>query len=322
MATSAEERALATLCDAWLSSAPELVVWDFDNTIIGIHATHAKVGLSDVAGRWEAEVCEVRLMRAFVAHALDRGSRVGIASFGHSDVIVEYMRCLFAGTAYADAFTAANVATPALVGKKDGHKVRDGKVRLLDALRGQSGPTIAKDKTIFFDDLQSNIRKCKAAGYQLAYCVPFGFTTTALSALLSSPGGASRSTKSFGFLRATLRSPTLHSPTLRSPTTFRSSVISAAEVVLEPVQKRRRRRKQKQSLVEARDSIRVSVPGTANGVAMTARPGPISPGNEQNSKHTRPATTSTTGVPAVDVVLVQLGTEEETSSRKPCCGCG
>ena len=120
------------LASKWLEPA-SAVVWDFDLTILAIHAFGAGVEPHEVPGRWEREVRDVALLRAFVHVAQRKGIPFGIASYGRSEVILAYMSAIFAG-ADAPPFTPDNVVTPAALGLTDGTSVTDGKPKMLAPL--------------------------------------------------------------------------------------------------------------------------------------------------------------------------------------------
>ena len=60
---------LVELCDKWLTGNIKLVAWDFDNTILKIHAYKEKIEPHQVAGRWRSDVCDLPLVRIFVRRA-------------------------------------------------------------------------------------------------------------------------------------------------------------------------------------------------------------------------------------------------------------
>lgn len=174
---SVKDAALMAMCDAWLTPNVELVAWDFDNTLLTIHAYKEKVKPNEVAGRWQRDVCDIDLVRAFVHVARQRGIQLGIASFGKQEVILTYMEAMLAGTGNERAFTTDNVATPSWVGKRDGQTVRNGKPKLLRLLRERNGanPDGPKGGVLFFDDQKANIESCRTAGYPRAVHTPEGF---------------------------------------------------------------------------------------------------------------------------------------------------
>ena len=74
-----------------------LVVWDFDRTVLRVHAFKRGVAAADVPSRWARDVADAELFKATVAAARARGLPVAIASFGHKDVILAYLACIFGG---------------------------------------------------------------------------------------------------------------------------------------------------------------------------------------------------------------------------------
>ena len=81
---------------AWLGGA-RLVVWDFDMTILKIHAFSDEIEPHEVAGRWREDVADAKLLRAFVNRARESGVGVGIASYGRADVIGAYLQHIVPG---------------------------------------------------------------------------------------------------------------------------------------------------------------------------------------------------------------------------------
>ena len=177
-APSAEE----ALASEWLEST-SAVVWDFDLTILAIHAFGDGVEPHEVPGRWEREVRDVALLRAFVTVAQRKGIPFGIASYGRSEVILAYMSAIFAG-AEAPPFTHDNVVTPAALGLIDGTSVTDGKPKMLALLCERATPPIAEpDAVLFFDDDGENIAGCRRAGFGNAHHTPLGFSRVMLARL-------------------------------------------------------------------------------------------------------------------------------------------
>ena len=70
-------------------------MWDFDLTILRTHAFGEGVEVAEVAQRWESDVRDVDVFRAFVETAQEQGVALGIASYGRQEVIHEYMRQIF-----------------------------------------------------------------------------------------------------------------------------------------------------------------------------------------------------------------------------------
>ena len=211
---AANDETLVALCETWLPPNVRLVAWDFDQTILSIHAFKECVEPSDVPQRWHADVCDLALLRTFVHVARSRGVHVGIASFGRQDVIIAYMVAILKGTGHEDAFNAANVATPASLGMRDGRTVRpNGKPRLLKLLRARAakaaGSRVARSEVLFFDDQLANVETCKSNGYSRSCHVASGFTRQAI-ATVRSQAVAAKPPPSFRLvarLAATLRLP-------------------------------------------------------------------------------------------------------------------
>ena len=66
--TPAEQEAAA-----WLDGT-NLVVWDFDMTLLSIHAFGEGVEPEEVAARWQADAADAELLRAFVRKARESGA--------------------------------------------------------------------------------------------------------------------------------------------------------------------------------------------------------------------------------------------------------
>ena len=162
--------------DSPASQLPHLVVWDFDETVLRIHAYGLRLTPEDVATReLESDVADLPFFRACVAAALAEGHAVAIASFGLFPVIEAYLARVCPGV-----FTRANVSTPSCVGVTDGCSVPTGKVPQLDLLLSQQllgGEAVSdrdRQRVVFFDDSAANVAGTLAAGYRRSYLVPRG----------------------------------------------------------------------------------------------------------------------------------------------------
>lgn len=159
-----------------------LVAWDFDKTVLRIHAFGRGVRVEEVAERWERDVADLDFFRAMVKAAKAIGARVGIASFGRREVVLEYMRHIFSDE--PDCFTAENVLTPgALPGHHDGSDVPNGKPLLLDLLCALSPQVTDKSSVLYFDDDVKNIYDCHAVAFPHAYHTPDAFGRVSLNAI-------------------------------------------------------------------------------------------------------------------------------------------
>jgi len=107
----------AHLVSHWFATRPRLIVWDFDRTILRTHAFGEGVEVAQVAHRWQSDMCDAALFRAFVETAQAQGVDIGIASYGRRDVIHEYMRHVFAGAETAPFGVETNIITPQLLGE-------------------------------------------------------------------------------------------------------------------------------------------------------------------------------------------------------------
>ena len=165
---------------AWLGGA-SLVVWDFDMTILKIHAFGDEIEPHEVAARWREDVADAKLLRAFVNQARESGVGVGIASYGRADVIDAYLQHIVPG-----AFRAQDIVTSGSLGLPDitdGMAVPNGKVLMLDLLCSRASPAVTDRATVlFFDDDPENIRDCLRAGFTRSTHTPDAFTRRALAA--------------------------------------------------------------------------------------------------------------------------------------------
>lgn len=176
--------------EAWLSSQPtSLVVWDFDQTVLRIHAFARGVRAEQVADRWERDVADKQFFTGFALAARERGIEVGIASFGRNEVVQAYMREIF--REHGEVFRPSFVVTPASIGHRDGSSVPDGKPRMLKLLRERCDPPITdKASVLFFDDDGNNVEDCLRSGYRAVH-TPRAFTRLAMANAASTqlPGG-------------------------------------------------------------------------------------------------------------------------------------
>ena len=131
MANAGTSSGAELTAEKWLWRTPTgLVAWDFDLTVLKVHAFGEGIEPEEVAERWQEDICDAELMRAFVAKARELGVRVGIASFGRAEVIHEYLKHLVPG-----AFRPEDIVTPAalnLPDVTDGMQVPNGKVLMLE----------------------------------------------------------------------------------------------------------------------------------------------------------------------------------------------
>jgi len=158
-----------------------LVVWDFDMTILKIHAFCDEIEPHEVAARWREDVADAKLLRAFVNQARESGVGVGIASYGRADVIGAYLQHIVPG-----AFRPQDIVTSGSLGLPDitdGMAVPNGKPLMLDLLCSRASPAVTDRATVlFFDDDPENIRDCLRAGFTRSTHTPDAFTRRALAA--------------------------------------------------------------------------------------------------------------------------------------------
>ena len=176
-----------------------LVVWDFDRTVLRVHAFKRGVAAADVPSRWARDVADAELFKATVAAARARGRPVAIASFGHKDVILAYLACIFGGDGDGDGgggspFDAADVLTPADVADSERrgsvvsmHSLASvppptGKPRMLRLLCKRHG-VADRASVLFFDDDERNVADCVADGFARAHHTPRHFERVSMGAL-------------------------------------------------------------------------------------------------------------------------------------------
>lgn len=169
--------AMDTLVSSWLDALPtvRLVAWDFDKTVLKLHALGQGIQPHEVPARWESDVADLDCFVAFVQGAKARGARVAIASFGKLEVVRAYIDCIF-GT----SSMAIDILTPSALGGKDGAQLPKGKPRMLQALMAKSPIITDPSAVLFFDDDRNNIHDCHESGFERAVHVPRAFTRNAL----------------------------------------------------------------------------------------------------------------------------------------------
>ena len=177
---------MPALVNQWLDCGFEAVAWDFDRTVMRIHAFARGVKVEEVAERWREDVADLEFFRAMVLGASQRGMRVGIASFGRRPVVLEYLRHMFADM--PGLFTEANVLTPgALPGFHDGMDVKGGKPMLLELLCSTAPAISERARVLFFDDDHQNIIDCRETGFVYAFHTPDYFARYAVWIIANAP---------------------------------------------------------------------------------------------------------------------------------------
>lgn len=168
-----------------------MVVWDFDKTLLKIHAFSKRVklvenddgewgregkGSEEMFIPWSADVADLELFRAFLEVAEEEMIPVAVASFGTKPRILEYLNLIA-----PHKFSAENVLTPNDIDKRDGSEVPGGKRLMLDKLMDEYGLVVssfddsAKKEVLFFDDSKKNVEDCWSNGYTGAMHVPDAF---------------------------------------------------------------------------------------------------------------------------------------------------
>ncbi|CEF98567.1 HAD-like domain [Ostreococcus tauri] len=154
----------------------ELVILDFDLTLLNIHACAERVSAREVeTGGRDGDFVDVECFRAFVGSAKTRGIDVRIASFGVYEVIQAYVdRALGKG-----AMTRREISTPSVVGVRDGCSVSGGKNKQMQKFceekYGEKEWKRYANRVLLFDDDERNVAKAIEGGFR-AVRVPAGFT--------------------------------------------------------------------------------------------------------------------------------------------------
>ena len=117
------------------------VVWDFDLTIMAIHAFAMRIQPEAVWTRdLAADFRDLHFFTATVRKLVAAGIGVAVASFGRFDVIYAYLKRAFGGlpdTPLDDPslpFQRHNILTPGVLGSVDGFSMRGGKNVALTAI--------------------------------------------------------------------------------------------------------------------------------------------------------------------------------------------
>lgn len=166
----------------WLSSNPQLVVWDWDRTVVQCHTFRECIQPEDVVERWKADVYDLALFQHFLRAAQVSGIRVGIASYGRRDVILAYLECIFSVAELS--LLAEMIVTPSDFGLPDGTPLpAPGKPKMLACLCERAEPVISDTSTVlFFEDDEVNVDDAHDAGYCMTIFVPDGFSRSGLRA--------------------------------------------------------------------------------------------------------------------------------------------
>jgi len=173
---------LHALVNRWLSALPTLVVFDWDLTVVSVHTFREGVAPEAVAGRWEADMCDLELFREFTRAANVRGIGVGIASYGRRDVIIAYLHCIFGEGELP--LPLSMIVTPQDFDLPDGTPLPvPGKPKMLACLCERASPAILDPSAVlFFEDDEVNVDDAHDAGYEMSIFVPEGFSRSSLVA--------------------------------------------------------------------------------------------------------------------------------------------
>lgn len=125
----------------------DLVVWDFDQTILAIHSYALRIEAEDVPRRnLYEDFAHLDFFCAVVRALVAADVKVAVASFGKFEVIHAYLERAFGEV----LFHRDNICTPSQVGSRDGFSLRGGKNLQLKKLLGDYGIT-DRFRVLFFD---------------------------------------------------------------------------------------------------------------------------------------------------------------------------
>ena len=139
--------AAAALVPDCLRENVQLVVWDFDQTVLRIHSWALQIQPEGVPTRdLDVDFADRAFFVQVVRALQEAGVRVAIASFGKYETIQAYMNRLFEDEV---TFTRETISTPSQVGSRDGYSVDGGKNRQLRKFVEDLG--VEPTKFLFFD---------------------------------------------------------------------------------------------------------------------------------------------------------------------------
>eukprot|EP01138_Halocafeteria_seosinensis_P011322 gb/GECG01011565.1/.p1 GENE.gb/GECG01011565.1/~~gb/GECG01011565.1/.p1 ORF type:complete len:600 (+),score=97.45 gb/GECG01011565.1/:1-1800(+) len=152
------------------------VVWDFDKTVLRIHAFAKRISPAHVPKRRLSEdFADLEGFKSVVYQLVKNDIKVGIASFGRHDVIKAYLDRTFPDQTI---FTPEDICTPSSLnidGLRDGCAVPGGKSAQLEQFISRWG--IKKEQLVFFDDDYNNVTNLDHEGYKWYFHTPQGFTS-------------------------------------------------------------------------------------------------------------------------------------------------
>ena len=125
------------------------VVWDFDKTVLKIHAYAKRISPAMVENRdLHEDFADLEGFRRVVYKLVNNEIPVGIASFGRKDVIQAYMDRAFPDRIFGEN-TISTPSTLNIEGLQDGQSVNGGKLLQLEQFIKKWG--ISRDQLVFFD---------------------------------------------------------------------------------------------------------------------------------------------------------------------------
>jgi hypothetical protein len=155
-----------------------LVVWDFDCTVLKIHASHLRLKPIDIPSRSiEDDFAQPDFFKSLVISLDQAQIPVAIASFGKYAVIKAYLDMIFSDSENGvskEFFGERNIITPNKVGGRDGATLVQGKAVQLQLLCELYH--VKPSQVLFFDDDPRNISQALSVGYVHSLHTPDAFS--------------------------------------------------------------------------------------------------------------------------------------------------
>lgn len=155
----------------------DLWIWDFDKTILKIHAYHDKITATEVQRKtwkqFERDFADSFHFNDLLTTLQMNDKKFAIASFGTYNVIKAYLERL---TTNVYSFSPKNIVTPLCGNQRYGDKLPSppaDKNQIIISLAKYND--VPLNRVIFFDDSKSNINKANNIGVKGVWC-PNHFT--------------------------------------------------------------------------------------------------------------------------------------------------
>lgn len=142
------------------------MVFDFDYTILKIHAFHLRIREYHVEERWERDFADLEVLRLVADLCHSKGISLGVASFGE----VSLIRAYFSYAQLEHHFPLSH-----LIGRNS--KNFPAKHEMIRELmeqveRENPGLKLEPHQVVLFDDDPLNIDSCSFAGFKAVLCPP------------------------------------------------------------------------------------------------------------------------------------------------------